>query len=279
MVLQDGEVERRTTDFLARHAGSVALVAIGAILVAFSLAMYVIERRAQILGFTFLGVVAAAWGASLPRVEEAEVSPQKAKFKLSPTQERVDAVEIASAETVTPDLVDEPREIVVASRNALAGEALVRVLRPPEDSVLHGDDLRLYLYDADLDRLSPVMLPDEKDEEVQEWAIGQGATGTAFEREEFVLAEGDAVWDRTHGLNEQQSERFRHLTAVASMPVFNASDEIIGVLTASTSKPLGGALVTEDGYIDLLSRSLAISRVLVDLLGWFPDRYDDPDGD
>lgn len=279
MVLHDGEVQRRKTDFLASHAGSVALVVIGAILVAFSLVMYAIERHIQILGFTFLGVVAAAWGASLPRVEEAEVTPQKAKFKLSPIQERVDAVEIASAETVTPELVDEPREVVVASRNALAGEALVRVLRPPEDSVLHGDDVRLYLYDAELGRLRPVMLPDEKDEDVEEWAIGQGATGTAFEREEFVLAEGDAVWDRTHGLKEEQSERFRHLTAVASMPVFNASDEIIAVLTASTAKPRGGALVTEDGYIDLLSRALAVARVLIDLLGWFPDRYDDTHGD
>lgn len=124
------------------------------------------------------------------------------------------------------------------------------------------------------------MLSSERGDEdtTEEWVIGRGATGTAYARGDVVIVEGAAVWDTTYGLTEEQSVKFRHFTAVVSVPVMNESGDVIGVITASATDPNQGGLLTEDGYYDLVSRSMLVARVLVDLLGWFPDRYDGPDG-
>lgn len=171
--------------------------------------------------------------------------------------------------------------LVVGSRHALASEALAHILlTADQESVLAGCHLRLYLYDEDRGRLVPVLLPDESRDDVadiEEWEVGTGATGTAYQRGEFVLAEGSAVWDTTHGLTEEQSTRFRHLTAVASMPVTNAASEVLAVMTAATSEPGGGHLGTDEAYEALIARSLLVARILVDLLGWFPDSYGESD--
>lgn len=55
------------------------------------------------------------------------------------------------------------------------------------------------------------------------------------------------------------------------MPVPNASNAVIGVLTASTTLSSGGDLGSEEVYYDLLGRALLIARALIDLLKWFTD--------
>ena len=159
-------------------------------------------------------------------------------------------------------------ELVDATR-WLVAEAAVRTLLRPEDGPLAGCDLHLYLYDADERRLLPVFEPDEG-EPSEGWEPGKGATGVAYERGEFVVVTGTHTHDQTYGLSPEQQERYRTLAAVAAMPVLNASDEVIAVLSASTTDP-NHRLDTPDGFDELLATAAAVSRVLIDLLGWGQD--------
>lgn len=271
----------RLQQFVGRHAGSVILCSAGVVLILFSLVVYALREGPEALGFTLFGVACLAIGASLPRLTEAEVSAQKLNFKLEAPSERAETVALSLAETVPDEQFDEPSELVVAARWYLGGEALAQVLTPGPSSPINGALVRLYLYDSDKNRLVPVLFSGEEagESSTEEWEIGRGATGTAYARGDVVLAEGEAVSDTTYGLTEEQSRRFRHLTAVMSAPVANADGDVIGVITASTTRRGGDGLVTEDGYLDVVTRSMLVARILVDLLGWFPDRYPDVDGE
>lgn len=198
-------------------------------------------------------------------------------MKLSPTTEAsVHLAELTG--DVSVEMLDEPDEMVVASRNYLAGEALAAILRANEAEGLASCVIRLYLYDEDRDCLVPVFVPGEEDDSPEgrqaTWGVGKGATGTAYREGQFVHVTGAAIWDDTYGVTPEQSEGFRDLTAVASMPVMNSAGDTIGVITALTDALDGGGLGTEEAFHALLARSLLAARVLVDLLDWFPDRYD-----
>ena len=192
------------------------------------------------------------------------------------TPQEAAAIELGVVDTVMPENVDEPDEFVAAMRHYTAGEALRSILIPSPGDEVEGVTFRLYLYDEDEERLVPVVLPGfaEGGVEHETWEVGKGATGTAYEKGEFVFVSGDAVWDTTYGLTKEQSERFKTLSVVASVPVTNVAGDTIGVLTASTEAPDGGGLADEQAALqELLARSLLVSRVLIDLLGWYPDEY------
>jgi hypothetical protein len=103
-----------------------------------------------------------------------------------------------------------------------------------------------------------------------EWEVGQGATGEAYRRGEYVLATGDSVWNERYGLTPDQQRRYRDLTAVAAMPVETASGEVMAVLSAS-SKEVGTPLARDDGYEEHFLKATLVARILVDLLKWFSD--------
>jgi hypothetical protein len=81
----------------------------------------------------------------------------------------------------------------------------------------------------------------------ESWPAGQGVTGEAWRRGEYVLARGEAAWDNTYGLTEAQQSRYRHLQVIAAMPVRDDSQHMLGVLTVSSRRD-DGRLASPDGY-------------------------------
>lgn len=158
---------------------------------------------------------------------------------------------------------------VLGALNYLAGNVALRAIveRAQADGPLQGSDLRLYLYDEAVGRLVPTVATVEA---VTQWPPGVGAAGVAYSSGEFVVARGDAVRDATYGVTEELAARYDHLASVAAMPVFNAGEDVIGVVTASTTDPTLDLSETEP-YDALNLVALLASRVLVDLLRWFDD--------
>lgn len=274
---------RRSWDLFLERPGAMVLGIIGTVMVAFSMVMFAVTGAGAAIGYAILGLVAIMFAASLPRLEEAEFSAKGARMKLGPTTEA--SVHLAEAAgEVSVEMLDEPDEMVVASRNYLAGEALAAVLRANQGEDLVDCSLRLYLYDDESDRLVPVFVPGEDASFPKglrdTWEVGKGATGTAYKEGQFVYVTGDAIWNETYSVTTSQAERFRDLVVVAAMPVTNAAGDTIGVITAATDADDGDGLATEDeAFHALLARSLLVARVLVDLLGWFQDHYDGRRGD
>lgn len=257
--------------FVRRHAGSFVLVGTGWLLLAYSMAVHAWKGGNASVGFATLGILSVLVGAGLPRLLEAEVGPQGGKVKLAPLDEQRESLGLGVSDEVHEQQVDEPGEIVVASRHTLAALGLHGVLHPDDTSPTAGCELQLYLYDSIMERLVPALVEDQPPGQDESWEVGKGATGRAYQQGEVVSAVGNYVWDATYGLTPEQSERYRSYTAVMAVPVMNAAEEVIGVLTALTDAPNGGQLVTDDGRTDLVTRSLLIARALVDLLRWFAD--------
>ncbi|WP_436792619.1 hypothetical protein [Actinospongicola halichondriae] len=265
--------------------GGHVLLGSGVVCLIFGMVMYAIDADLTDAGFSALGGVLVFSGAAIGRIDHWKLSRAGAEVKLHPPRKQ--SVEIALANAAENEPPQEiPGELpwyVDAARNALAGFAMGHLLTPTNDDDLSGAELTLFLYDADVDRLRPVSFTEQEDSAAtgsrSEWEIGKGATGRAYETGGFVLVTGPEVWDTTYGLTDEQADRYRALTAVASMPVLNAADDVIGVVTATTKLEGGGPLVTPAAYDDLTARTLAISRALVDLLKWFPDQYGEGDGE
>lgn len=159
---------------------------------------------------------------------------------------------------------------VAAARLALARRlASDMLLSPSEVGPLAGCKFHLFLYDEETDRLLPALEPEDPDGS-RGWAIGQGATGLAYQRERYVLVTGSEVSNEALGLTQDQQRRYAYLQLVAAMPVKNAGGRTIGVLTASSSD-LSGEAATDIGYDEHLQLSVLIARVLVDLLHWYGD--------
>ena len=78
----------------------------------------------------------------------------------------------------------------------------------------------------------------------------------------------------TFGLTDEQMRRYRDVTVVASVPVTNAAGRLIGVVSGSSTSDTS-ALATSDGLEAQIFLAQAAARVLVDLLKWFSDGYDD----
>lgn len=57
----------------------------------------------------------------------------------------------------------------------------------------------------------------------------------------------------------------------------NADEQVIGVLSCSSTEDVH--LEGEDTYEAQLAVAAAISRILIDLLHWFQDRYDESAGE
>ncbi len=257
----------RLRSLTGRHAGSVTLVTVGSAQV---LAAVVIRNDEVVAGLLVaFGSVLVALGASLPDV--VEFSGGKEGFKLK-KREKVPTADVAASNTLAlpaGDGDDETLEDVVRARVGLAAVALEHLLSP-EEGPLAGATLHLYLYDAEDDRLRALGVSGPPG--MEGWRPGTGATGVAWERGEYVLATGDAVSDATYGLTPDQQDRARDLAVVAAMPVFNASGDVIAVVTASSGDP-ASPVATDEGFDALVAIAQFVSRILVDVLRWAPDMY------
>lgn len=131
---------------------------------------------------------------------------------------------------------------------------------------------RFFMYNDHQQKLIAVLRPDPLQTEQRGWRPGEGATGVAYQSGIYQIAQGDKTHDGTFGLDAERQERYRHLTEVAAMPVVNANDRLIGVLSISHSQDRV-ILGTDEGYRKHAAIASAMARIVVDLLGW---RTDDP---
>lgn len=158
-----------------------------------------------------------------------------------------------------------------ADARHLVASAAVDQLLHPADGPLRGCTFRLYRWFEERGRLLPVLDPERDPLAADGWAPGQGVSGQAWQRGEYVAVEGAACSDGTYGLTLAQQERYRDVVAVAAAPVFNAAGTVIAVLSASSTDPATG-LVTPEGREVHLGLAMAAARILVDLLHWAEDR-------
>ena len=165
-----------------------------------------------------------------------------------------------------------PNEEDDATRWVLATRLFEDFLAQPTGA-LAGCSLQLYLYDQEQDLLLPILTPGHSGRSPG-FAPGQGATGVAWDTGEYVVAEGPAVADDTFLLSDEQKERYRDLAAVAAMPVTNAAGRVIAVLSAASREP-HSTLLTDTGFERHVFLAEAVARILVDLLKWFDDQYDE----
>jgi len=138
----------------------------------------------------------------------------------------------------------------------------------PDAGPLAGAWFHLYLFDEQRELLLPAF--EGRPSPGKGWKSGVGAVGESWSTGEYVLVRGEEVSDDTYGLTPAQQHRARNLALVAAMPVTNAGDEVIAVLSASSVDP-DSPLGTAEGFDAHLLVAQEVARVLVDLLRWFSD--------
>ena len=247
---------------MARNGGSLVLVLLGATLLLASLFQGG-DSGAYALGLLIFGSSLVTVGVVLPRLRNAEVGPATG-FKLTLDEQR--EVSTGLAESVAGDRV-KVDQVVAATRVVLASETLGRLLAP-DAGPLAGAWFHLYLFDEQRELLLPAF--EGRPSPSQGWKAGVGAVGEAWLSGEYVLVRGEEVSDDTYGLTPAQQHRARNLAVVAAMPVRNAGDEVIAVLSGSSTEP-DSSLASPEGFDAHLLAAQEVARVLVDLLQWFSD--------
>ena len=100
---------------------------------------------------------------------------------------------------------------------------------------------------------------------------GGGGSGSGSAVYALALLVFGTVSHDTYGLTPAQQRRARDLAVVADMPVTTAGHEVVAVVAGSSLDEASG-LASDAGFDAHLPLALEGARVLVDLLGWFPDR-------
>lgn len=201
--------------------------------------------------------------------------PGGGNFRAETRSEDEVAASAVAAEEPSPEreaaavVVDEEERQRADARHLVASAAVDALLHPSEGPLVDCQ-FRLFRYIEDRGRLLPVLEPERNPQRSEGWAPGQGATGLAWVRADYVRVEGAACSDETYGLTAAQRERYKNLAVVAAAPVLNAAGEIIAVLSASTENA-DSALATQEGQEAHLALAAAMARVVVDLLRWADD--------
>ena len=250
--------------WFTRHGTTLVLVCLGVVLLVASLFQSGGDQ-AYAFGLLVFGSGLVVLGVVLPRLQNAEVGPATGfKLTLADEAERVLSTALASSEGTATVEVD---HVVAATRVVLASDVLGRLLAP-EAGPLAGAWFHLYLFDDQRELLLPAF--EGRPSPSKGWRPGVGAVGEAWSTGEYVLAKGEEVSDDTYGLTPAQQHRARNLALVAAMPVTNAGDEVIAVLSGSSVDP-DSPLGTVEGFDAQLLVAQEVARVLVDLLQWFSD--------
>ncbi|CAA9247966.1 MAG: hypothetical protein AVDCRST_MAG10-2006 [uncultured Acidimicrobiales bacterium] len=248
--------------WMTRHGGSLVLVLLGVVLLVASLVQGG-GNAAYGFGLLIFGSGLVTLGVVLPRLRNAEVGPATG-FKLTLDEEREVSTGLAESDDVPRVEVD---QVVAATRLVLASETLGRLLAP-EEGPLAEAWFHLYLFDDQRELLLPAF--EGRPSPSKGWKPGVGAVGEAWESGEYVLVRGQEVSDDTYGLTPVQQHRARNLAVVTAMPVTNASEQVIAVISGSSVDP-DSPLAGEEGFDAQLLLAQEVARVLVDLLRWFPD--------
>lgn len=180
--------------------------------------------------------------------------------------------------TSTPDPVLEvgPDEEDDATRWLLADVLFKELFETPRWDGLEDCHFQVHLYDPDLGMLLPILASAHVGPSPG-FEPNQGTVGTCWESGEYVVATGDAVSDETFNLTPEQQERFTDLTVSASVPVTNAAGRTIGVVSGS-SRNASSALASVGGLEVQIFLAEAAAIILVDVLKWFSNGYDDIGG-
>lgn len=161
------------------------------------------------------------------------------------------------------DLVDAPLARRDEERE-FAAERLIRSALTDRASPLSHYDFHVFVLDQDTNRLLPIF-EESTGGSSAGWEPGTGATGLAYSSGEFVKVTGEAVSDASYGLGQVQQERYRDLQVVAAMPVKNARNDVIAVLTASRETD-DGILDTQEGFEEMVLLARVCARILIDVL-------------
>lgn len=251
-----------------RHWSQVLLVITGFLLVLVGLI-----ARQDSLGRIGVGAGLLLAGAFSDRLQRAKVGPGGAEIELGQrTRESTTELAVEPTGPQSPPALADPDEVVDVHRVALAND-VVSYLTDPAQGPLTGCAFQLYLFDVDKQMLLPV-LESGHDGPSPGFSFGEGVAGKAWETGEFAIAEGAATHDETFALAADKQLRYSDLAVVAAVPVTNASARAIAVLSASSAEPASG-LATQEGFEALVALAERIARVLIDILKWFDDDYDE----
>ena len=158
------------------------------------------------------------------------------------------------------------------TRQLVAEKAVQALFEGAVEDYFEGCQFRFFMYNDRQRKLIAVLRPDPPHGDQRGWRPGEGATGVAYQRGVYQLAQGGMTHDDTFGLDAELQERYAHLAEVAAMPVVNAANRTIGVLSVSHSQDRT-ILGTDESYLRHAALAGEIARIVVDLLGW---RTDDP---
>jgi hypothetical protein len=117
------------------------------------------------------------------------------------------------------------------------------------------------LYRFDGTNLVPAWPEDPQTEGVKTFAPGNGATGEAWDLEETIVVDEDAVSDATHGLRLEQQQFFKPYRAVVAEPVRDEDGWLVAVLTA-VSEPKDRFFETSDGPERLRDLAAVVGRLV-----------------
>jgi hypothetical protein len=258
---------RPPVPWLRKYWAVLVLVVAGVILMLIG----ILERQDSLARIA-IGAGLLLVGVFADRLQGAKVGPGGAEIQLEvraaeSTTELREAANLAHA----PSFPDSD-QVVDMHRAALASDVM-RLLTEPREGPLVDCAFQLYLFDADENMLLPALEP-AHDQPSPPFRVGEGVTGRAWESGQFTIAEGIEASDGTYSLSVDKQQRYADLAAVAAMPVTNAAGEVIAVLSASTTDA-GSGLTGNEGFEAFVALADAVARVLVDLLKWFSDGYDD----
>lgn len=148
------------------------------------------------------------------------------------------AIYVVSGATRTDERVKNLIEQKADELTDLSSLALERILPAlmgtPESYFPENYEATIYLYDNEQLALLP-FFPEGIDDpsDVRSFRAGRGATGTAWERKDFILVTGDAVSDGSYGLTPDQQRHFTGYGAVVAYPILEPTGKhAIGVLAA-----------------------------------------------
>lgn len=240
------------------------MVAVGLVLI--GLAVFGDHSDTVVATLLVLGVVLVVVGALLPYIEEVAGGTLRVRTRNSDVGKLGQEVEEIRKTKPDPESVDLAGEDHWDGARYRLGERALEWLLIDLAGHLEGCEARVFLYDADERKLMPAWRPPTATSHSSlGWEVGQGVTGRAYQKRQYISAKWQRTHDDTFGLTAEMKARYAKLTAVAAVPLFDPDGKVIGTLSLS-SEATNTKLITDLGYSEHLALAEQVAVVLVDLL-------------